>query len=391
MKSLNLLLSGLLTAFLFYAFLLNIDATTAKVVGLVFVAMTLGLIQMAPGMVGANYVPSAIAKAQAKLLSKFANNELRAVDPVTFKAFLKNSEIMFPTAKTLRTREDRTLEAYYKLRTYRALGTGRTHAPSGAQGDSGVLTPSYTTYNDVFKTSLKLADNNVFSLEELVANEAENLVKNFSEGNETVATDHIFNNRSGVNVAVAEGTFNAVTTTFEITGSTNGTRSIQITRSAMDENKYNGATLTVFCDTVAFNKFHYLANQGTSNAVNTQFQFEKLTFIKSLYLTAKAATLGYTGGFWIAAPDDTFGVLDWIPKQNRAGVNMAPYEYSSFLNPIDGLNYAVFKTYAAGNTTASGGYTQDITTQYEFSVDLAFEHAPLSVANETTFQAFAIV
>jgi hypothetical protein len=87
----------------------------------------------------ANYAPSALVKAQAKLLGMFQAGELRVADPVTYKAFLKNSNIMFPDAKILRTREDRALDAYYKLRASRSLGSARAHNPSGAVGDSGTL------------------------------------------------------------------------------------------------------------------------------------------------------------------------------------------------------------------------------------------------------------
>lgn len=339
----------------------------------------------------ANYAPSALVKAQAKLLGMFQAGELRVADPVTYKSFLKNSNIMFPDAKILRTREDRALDAYYKLRASRSLGSARVHNPSGAVGDSGTLSVSYVTYSDAFKISMKQADNNVFAYEEMFANDIENVIKNFSDGNESTAVNFIHNNRSQVNVAVAEGTFNATTYAFEISDTGVGSRAPQITDSAMAENRYGGLSLTIFCDSIAFNKFAYLSKQGATNANNTSFQFENKTFVRSLGLTAKATALGYTKGYWIAAADGMFGLLDWIPKQNREGAVKPPYNYGSFLNPIDGLNYAVFSTYVAQDSTSIGGYTQDVLTNYEFSIDLAFEKAPLSTSNEQIFQAFALV
>jgi hypothetical protein len=384
------LFSGFLTAIIAFLLLAPISIGFAAFAALAIIAMTLGIVPMPSGLVGTNYVPSALAKGQAKILSLFQAGELREIDPVTYKQFRRNAEIMMPSHKVLRTREDRTLEAYYTKRTVRSLGTGRSHNPSGVTGDSGVLTPSFITYNDKFSISSKQADNNVFAFDEMFANEVANVLKNFARGNETTATNYLFNNRSAVNNAVAEGTFNAVSNAFEIIEANNGQRAIQITDSAMNENLYGGP-LTVFCDTIAYNKFAFLSKQGAENAVNTSFQFEGKTFVKSLYMTAKAATLGYTKGFWIAVPDGTIGVLDWIPKQNREGMIKPPYTYASFSNPIDGLDYALFSTYVAQDSTSVGGYTQDILTQYEFSIDLAFENAPLSTANETTIQAFALV
>lgn len=354
--------------------------------------MTLGVLKMKEGnLIGANYSPSALAKAQAKLFGMFQAGELRAIDPVTYKQFRRNSEIMIPSHKILRTREDRTLEAYFMVRTLRTLGTGRNYNSSGVTGNSGVLTPSFTTYNDKFSISMKQADDNVFSFDEMFANEIANVLKNFSTGNEANATTFLFNNRSQVNAAVSEGSFNATTFAFEINDSVNGNRAVQITDSAMSENLYGGMPMTIFCDTIAFNKFAFLSKQGMENAVNTSFQFEGKTFVRSLYLTAKAATLGYTKGAWCAVPDGTIAVLDWIPKQNREGVIKPPYTYSSFLNPIDDLTYALYYYYLAQDSTSVGGYTQDILTQYEFSQDLAFEAAPLSNAGETTIQLFALI
>lgn len=353
--------------------------------------MSLGVIPMAVGVLGLNYVPSNLVKAQAKLLMDFGKGELRAIDPVTFKAFQRNNEIMMPSHKVLRTREDRALEAYFMQRTARALGNGRSHNPTGNTGNTGVLTPSFVTYNDKFSISMKQANNNVYAFEEMFNNEIANVLKNFQTGNETNATNFLYNNRSAVNVAVSEGVFNAVTNSFEIIESNNGQRSIQITDGAMAENLYGGMTTTVFCDSISYNKFAFLSKQGAENATNTSFQFEGKTFVRSLYLTAKAIALGYTKGFWIAVPDGTISVLDWIPIQNRQGVVKAPSRYSSFINPIDGLTYAVFDNYIAQDSTASNGYTQDILENYEFSIDLGFEAAPLSNAGETTIQAFALV
>lgn len=384
-------MNGILLAILFYIVFSPISVFIAGSLALFALLATLGVFKLEAGVLGTNYVPSALAKAQAKLLGMFQAGELRVADPVTYKAFVRNSTIMFPDAKELRTREDRTLEAYYKIRTSRSLGSARVHNPSGVTGDSAALAISYSTYSDKFSNSMKQGDNNVFSNDEMFANEVENVIKNFSEGNETTATNYLHNNRSQVNNAVAEGTFNATTYVFEINESTVGNRAVQITTSAMAENKYGNLPMTIFCDSIAFNKFDFLSKQGQTNATNTSFQFGGQTFVRSLQLTAKAAALGYTKGYWVVGADGMFGLLDWIPKQNRTGVQKAPYNYASFLNPIDGLNYAVFYTYVAQDSTTVGGYTQDILTNYEFSIDLAFEKAPLSTSNEQIFQAFGLV
>lgn len=336
------------------------------------------------------FTASNLAKAQALLLANFADSESRYREPATFKEFLKNSSIMFPDHQAIRTREDRTVEAYYTNRSLRSLGTGRAHNHTGSVGTSGVLTPSWTTNTDKFSISLKQADNNVFEYEKMFMDEMQNVIANFAEGYESAAIAHLFANRSTINGVSVEGSFNATNDAFEITESTNGNRFIQIIRSVMEVLKYKGS-VTLFCDTVAYNKAFYLAAQGASNATNYSFQFQNVTFVHSVDLTTSAATLSYTKGFVIAAPAGTFGALPWIPKQNRIGVETKLSTYGSILNPVDGLSYAIHSYETLADGTATGGYTQDVITQIEVSEDIALANAPLSTAGESTLQAFALV
>lgn len=336
------------------------------------------------------YSPSNLVTGQAKLDDMFSEGALKEIDPVTFKAFRKNTEIMIPSHKLLRTREDRPLAAYYKLRTLRNLANGRSYNATGNTGTSAALVPSFTIWSDTMSTSIKLMDDNVFSWEEMYANEMRNIVLNFSAGNEKTATQFAFNNRSSVNIAVAEGAWNATNNVFEIQESVVGNRQMMITNSMMAENKWTGWPLTVFCDTISFNKFAFAAQQGASNFENTSFQYMGKTYIMSLELTAMAQGLGYNKGFWLAIPDGLFAVLDWIPRQNREGVNMPPYKYYTLNNPIDGLDYAAYEWYI-GTDSFTNSVSNDIQLNYQVSVDLAFEFAPLTNPAESPCQAVALV
>lgn len=342
----------------------------------------------------ANYTPSNLVKAQARLQSMYQSNELRFRTPAVFLEFLRNNAIMVPDYEPLRTREDRTVETYYKTRTSRALGTGgRTHNHTGVKGDTAIFTPSWTTYDDDFSISLKQGDNNIYSYDEMFNNEIENAAINFAEGMETAAVDHIFNNRSGVNIDNSgEGTFNAVQDAYEITESVNGDRAIQITKSVMKHNKYGG-NMIIFADTKAFNKFEKDANQGGANSENLAFQFSGVRFVHAVELGALAAALGvpYTEGFWIAVPEGSISALPWIPKQNRMGVVTTEQTYASLVNPIDGQTYALHIYSERSDQSGSNGSAQDELTQVEISCDFALNDAPLTTVDETVLQAFALV
>ena len=148
----------------------------------------------------ANRTTANLVKAQAKLLGKFQSNELRFRTPATFLEFIRQTPIMLPNYEELRKREDRVVETNYNARTSRALGTGgRTHNHTGSKGDTAVLTPSWVTRDDKFNMSLKQADNSIYSMQEQFEAELINVIGNFANGLETLAVNHIFNNRSQVN------------------------------------------------------------------------------------------------------------------------------------------------------------------------------------------------
>lgn len=339
----------------------------------------------------ANRATANLVKAQARLLGAFQSSELRFRFPATYLALKAMSPIMFPNYSELRVREDRTVETNFAARSSRALGSARTHNHTGSKGDTAVLTPTWASYTDKFNMSLKQADNSLYNSDEQMFQEISNVVANFMEGYEAAATAYLFNNRSGVNVATAFGSFDATNDVFEIAEANQDT-AIQITKIAMDANKYVGS-MKVFCDSVAFAKFEKQAAQGVSNATNLSFQFNGVTFVHSVGLGALAVALDatYTKGFWIVVPDGTVATLPWIPKQNREGVSTKVADYSSLLNPVDSESYAVHTYETGADDSANNGYTQDVVTQYEVSQDLAFVKAPLTVAGETTIQAFAII
>ena len=337
---------------------------------------------------------AALVNAQAILLSNFQDAELRSKDNATFRQILQTSNIMLPDYESLRTREDRAVNAKYINRSSRALGGGRAHNHTGPVGTAGSLTPSWTSYDDVFSNTLKQGDNNVFNNTQMLVSEFTNVFLNFNAGLETAATNFLFAGRSGVNIATQEGTFDAADDVFQVTAATDENRFMQIVSSTMEVNKYRGA-LDVYCDTVSFNKFKYQANQGSGNSANLSFQFSMgdVNFIHSIELGALGAGLvgAYAKGFCIAVPRGTVAALPWIPVQNRMGHVDSEGDYSTIINPADGISYALHTYKQRVDGTATGGYTQDVATEFEVSIDVAFDKAPLSTATESTLQAFALV
>ena len=333
------------------------------------------------------------AKAQLKVDGAFAANEMRFRNPEVYKLFLKNTKFMTPDYQSVKSSTDRVIELNYFERTSRSLGSAYSHDHTGAQGDSGVLTPTWTTHEDKFASTLKEANNKIYSLDEMHLNKMENVLANFAEGMETVAHDVAFAGRSGVNVATANGTFDATDDVFQITESTADDLEITITKVAMDANKYQGVPYDIICDSVSWTKFQKQAQQGATNATNTSFQFGGVSFILDPKLDADAAGLvgAYTKGFWIVVPQGSVGALPWIPVQNRDGVEMKEAIYGNIKNPIDGTILATHTYEVRSDGTSLGGQLQDVTVETQIFIEQALVIAPLSVATETPLMAFALV
>ncbi len=345
----------------------------------------------------ANYATANLTKYQAKILSGFNAGELRVRTPDVFNSLRKNTELMIPSHKEIKSAATRTTgEVNYFARSARALGTGgEVYNHTGAQGDSAVIVPSWTSYDDKFYYSLKMANGSVYEDQELLMNEMINLNNNFSEGLETAAVDWIFANRSGVNVSTAEGTFSAINDAFEITEAfTNllsaGYRVAQIIKTNMKINKWSGM-LTVYCDTLGYNKMEALANNGAGNSVNSSFQFSGMNFIHSPELDAKATSLTYSKGFFIVEPEMTTSVLDWMPVQNRTGAQGPDNRYGSIVHPATGLPIAWHEYSERADTSGANGFNQDVKTEVQAFTYLSINAAPLTTADETPLQAFAIV
>jgi hypothetical protein len=239
--------------------------------------------------------------------------------------------------------------------------------------------------------TLKQANNSTATWQEIFNDNLGNKVADFAEGFDDVSSEYLFNNRTGVNSAAVKGSFNATNDVYEITESTFGEEAMSITRVVMDINKYQGGVYDVVCDSISFTTFQKQAAQGANNATNLSFNFQNVEFIHDPALTARAASLSYTKGFWQAIPRGTVSVLPWIPIQNRQGVETKENRYGTILNPVDGLQYGIHEYSERADGSSVNGQTQDVLTEYQLFIFLAFEKAPLSTATASTIHAFALV
>lgn len=329
----------------------------------------------------ANYAASVLAEAKLILSERYNAPEKRIKASGVIGAFMKNTDIAIPNVGTLRTKEERAEKGYFFNRSKRSTTNSRTHNHTGAVGNSNEVAFSWNTFADNCQTSLKRSDNNIFADAQILANELDNVFKNIYESMDASALAYLGTNKSLVNGATKNGNFNATNSVFEILAA-NKDRFFQYGKSMLKQNHYKGM-VDVICDPILFAQAEYLASQGQSNATNYGFQFGGLNFFEAVDL----ADANYANGDAYFIPEGTVGVVDWIPSQNRQGVGN--YEtvlggYGTIVDPITGMNFAVHGYSDRADTSSSGGDSQDVVTNWEISVDLSFNKAPISVDDEST-------
>jgi hypothetical protein len=345
----------------------------------------------------ADFATADLIKYQAKITAQFQAGELRVRIPEVFNSLRKNTELMIPSHNEIKYAAKRdTGEVNFFNRTSRSLGTsGEISNHTGVVGDSSVLVPAWTPYDDKFRYSIKQANSSIYNLEDMLTNEMINLNNNFSEGLETVAADFIHANRSGVNISTAEGAFNGTNDVFEITEAfgnltDTGYRTAQIMKANMKINKWSG-NLTIYADTIGFNKMQALAANGAGNSINSSFQFMGITWIHAVELDTKAAALLYTKGYFIVEPENTTCVLDWMPEQNRTGFVGPNSRYGTIIHPATGLSLATHEYTSRADLAAGAGENQDVKVEVQAFTYLSLNTAPLTTADETALYAFALI
>lgn len=346
----------------------------------------------------ANFATANLTKYQAKITAGFQSGEMRVRMPEVFNSLRRNTEMMIPSHNQIKYAAKRTTgEVNFFDRASRALGTsGETYNHTGVVGDSSVVVPSWTAYDDKFKYSIKQANSSIYNLDEMLMNDMVNVNNNFSEGLETVSASFIHTNRSGVNTSTAEGAFNAANDVFEITEDyTNvnsiGYRPLQVMLANMRINKWSGM-YTIYADTLGYNKMQSLASNGSGNQYNTSFQFNgNVTFIHSPELDALATALSYTNGYFIVEPENTTAVLDWMPEQNRNGVSSFDSKYGTLIHPATGLPLATHEYMARADESGGAGENQDVKVEVQIFSYLSFNAAPLNTTDETPLYAFGLV
>lgn len=328
----------------------------------------------------ANFDTSNLLTAQTMVADKYKSPEMRMKPAPAFNLLSDNSNFLIVGAETLKTRDDRAIEAHLLARTKRTSGSARAYNHTGTINDSANVTLTWTTKSDKFAISLKLLDKSVFDFNTVLANKIEQACMNILEDKETEAIAYLRAQRATQQPSGLKGvTFNSTNDAVEVDAAEEN-KFFQRIRSLMRQN-YFGTQLDIISDPLTATQAEYLAAQGTGNATNWGFQFNGLNIAESVELSDD----NYTGGVSLVMPAGSVAALNWIPKQNRMGWG----DYNSYVGGYGtfqflGYTFAVHGYAGRSDTSSANGDAQDVTMEFEVSLDSSFNKAPLSYTTGRT-------
>lgn len=351
-----------------------------------------------------SYVESLNNNAQTKTLQQFARGELEIPNAYTYLNMLNVTKIMDPSHDSIVDRSDRIADSYMFKRNATPIQTSApSHNHTNGKSTSMSYTPSFNPVKAGFSMHLKQGGNNVFKQTEMLSNEYSQKFIDLLEGQEELALDFLWNNKSQVDTSnYSIGSWNITNSTYEIPladiaapNNSNGIAVKQIADSVMIGNNQKGRYY-YFCDDTAFDRFTFGKAQGSGNNVNLNIQEGNVTYVRSSNLNSAGrfgSVATYNNGVFVAAQVGTFGILDWISPQNTEGVSNEASTYATVINPLDKQKYALhyYRARADGTLAGLNGDYQDQITQWELWAEKAFVIAPNSTPNKTSFKAFALV
>lgn len=349
----------------------------------------------------ANFVASQLVAAQAKFAKNFQDPELRRKQNPALALALKNLSATIPSHQELRKREDRAVNAYLFVTRQPGNGTARAARPAGTRGNSMQVGLTWQSVVETFSISMKQGDANVFSYQEMLANELMQAMLNIHSRLGTIFLNYMYAHRNQLLLANPQGAVaDGANFDYGIAGA-DSLYFFQKVRSIMDQHYYRGQ-LDVIADSLSYQNAQKLRAQGEQNATNLTFQFDKM----DLYNTTEQIDSNSLAGTALAMPAGSFSALPWIPKENIDGRGDIESYNGGYTTLDDGLGltlteldaqgqtitvplrYAVYAYTQASDDQANNGYSQDQVTTFEISIDVAPTLAPTSGANESIVNEF---
>lgn len=354
-----------------------------------------------------NYATAVLAKGQAIVTAKNQQPEQRRQIPTVFEMALKNQEFSIPDASELRKSPLRPVEINYFTDVAPGNSTAKAYNHTGSYGDSGKVQLVYIQFAETFGIPRKIADNSIFTYQNIFNNLYEIKWKNLRTRHDKAALAFLYANRAQLANAAMDpqiqaagfgplntgnyGSWNGTNFAIEVNAASQNLL-IQRVKSVMAARFYEGE-LDIVADLQTSAQFDFAAQQGQGNAANTAYQFAGT----NISATQQLIDSNYNLGSVLAMPKGLFAGMCWNEALNKRGVDDDPGGAIGILGTIDDplgsgatADLSMYTQRADTSANTSGGSTQDIVDQWEVTVTMAYALPPLSLANDSVLLEFAV-
>jgi len=322
------------------------------------------------------YSDTDLLNAVATLKDPANAKEFRQEEYGALQAHLDYADIMIPNTAAVKESENQTDQINYFKRSSETVGSARTVTLTGAYGDTGILEPSWTTYQREFSISVEQAQGNIESAARINAHQVKNAMIDLYEAIEDDAVSNLDTNRNTVaGNRSGLSTWHGVPSYTAEIANANKANYYNYIKTDLRNDKYNGILQEVHTGNMNAFINEYWA-QGAGNDTNTAFQFPGFEYYTSNSITNGS---GYFGTSYVQEVG-SISAIPWIPAKNRRGIpNHGAYDWFSIPDPFGKLGQiAVFRKKDAVDMSDYNGTAQDAVSIYEFSVDVTFLAVPLS-------------
>lgn len=365
-----------------------------------------------------NFGTSALLGFQGRMANGLSQWETRELDTMALYYALENTQAYENVydVNTVKQATQRPLYLYAFNRITTANGAGMTSFPTGGQGTSAQISLSFVSFTQNFSTWNVNGLDNVFDFDAIFKNAATQAMRQIRIGLRQYITNFMYTNRTGVG-ASSSGTgvlkganFNAATNSFEISSA----QPYSIMSSIMRQNGYSDAYYDLFMDSTMYQNYLYSSHQAAGNAQNLAWQFAKMPtapgngFIDNIWEdlnlgTTVATQAAYTNGTCLMMPRRAFAFVQWMPALYydpavNKDVNSIEkmHTYAGGYGTIGddkyrGLQYMLFGWNTQSDTSATNGYAQSQTQQWQIGINIAMITAYISNATETTIYQMSLL
>jgi hypothetical protein len=298
--------------------------------------------------------------------------------------FMKDREFTLPNLAELRSATTRATEALYLKKKDFTVGSAKDCAPAGEQSGSSKVTLSWSTKTVKIKTSYKQHAGNEVAQARALANDLYNAEVSLffgASGLDAALLAYLDANKSGVNNG-GSGSFDTTNDIMAVAAA-NVDDFYNLVYADMLKNNYNPMFSDIH-DTMWTAKQRRYVNQGAGNSTNLAFQFAGFEFNPSNLISPGTIGSNPYASIHYIVPEQGVAILDWNDPLNRQGAVIGDKEWSTYQSILmPGLTLDLFKLKACADTTDDGGGTQDLTENWELSLNYALAKQPVPTADET--------